>query len=56
MGPVRFEHNPAVTLYAMADGSAVALDAGTGLARPLTADAVMIWEAQPSWTASELET
>ena len=56
MGKVRFRHNPAVTTHAMADGSAVALDGATGLARPLTPEAVMIWESQPSWTEGELRT
>lgn len=55
MGLVRFEHNPEVTIHAMADGSAVAFDSATGLARPLTSDAVTIWEASPSWNEQELE-
>ena len=53
---MRYLRNPEITVQRMADGSAVASDAATGLARPLTADAVAIWDAQATWTTSELGT
>ena len=38
----------------MADGSAIAHETRSGRAHAFNADAVALWQAQPSWTREEL--